>query len=826
MSYMATDRLRVEGNERMDLADFQFSLGDQTLAVHRQLLSQLICSPDRERKWVLSGFAITSPTGTQVQVTKGRGLFAETRSGEVNYGILTTEGDATKIVDINTYPTGLYGVYVRFDEVEGNFQPRIFWNASGLGSEYTETIATRYLASWSVRIEATSPGDEWLQIGTVNRADMALVDMRDFYFEGPVDDSYKSGWSTDGGGGANDRSADRKTYGVTDFHQFVAATRQCLEDIKGRGLRRWWDRSIGGLNLGFDGNPVEGRLALGDANYYFEGGSNKRWQFDVNDSLSFNSTSNVFTMSIGAAIHNWDAVSQSPETTNTVDLGKTDKRYANLYLSGSLDSTGSIKGSSLTLSDSLRMSRAAAGAGERNWQLSIADVGGFETFQIGSQNDAWSSFAAALSITRAVDAGTITKFTLPNGFYYDVANYSLCGDGTSGSLGKTAERWVNGFFTTLYASTIRSTSLTIKGETEVDVNVLIRGAILPISGQSLVIGSATVDERINNGYFDYLNVYLGLSVVDDKVASNLIPDSAARTIGRTGRRWEGFFGNLTADTIYLAVAAGHGVATSAMPTEDNTLSLGGTNYRWAYGCFGTQISIDAPTAATVNLLMGSGTAADRNWGFTADTVLRLRTYDGSWANAIDVFTISRSGTSPTYMTFSAGMGLITAFLQPLSDGGGSVGVTGARFADGYINTLHATTVYASGAVDAEGAVSGTTGTFAGTLLLPGFSGAHGRELQWEWAEGGTWSPWIVLYSDCESSYAVGLYTQYWTKFGGLIPIIVNGQVLIGEAYTAHVGNNVSAIHGLGSVVNRGFITLRFTDVEYVIPVWYSSDLET
>lgn len=573
---MATDRLRVEGNERMDLADFQFSLGDQTLAVHRQLLSQLICSPDRERKWVLSGFIITSPTGTQVQVTKGRGLFAETRSGEVNYGILTTEGDATKIVDINTYPTGLYGVYVRFDEVEGNFQPRIFWNASGLGSEYTETIATRYLASWSVRIEATSPGDEWLQIGTVNRIDMALVDMRDFYFEGPVDDSYKSGWSTDGGGGANDRSADRKIYGVTDFHQFVAATRQCLEDIKGRGLRRWWDRSIGGLNLGFDGNPVEGRLALGDANYYFEGGSNKRWQFDVNDSLSFNSTSNVFTMSIGAAIHNWDAVSQSPETTNTVDLGKTDKRYANLYLSSSLDSTGSIKGSSLTLSDSLRMSRAAAGAGERNWQLSIADVGGFETLQIGSQNDAWSSFAAALSITRAVDAGTITKIALPNGLYYDVANYALCGDGTSGSLGKGDARWADGFFTTVKIGTIKSTSLTIKSEADGDVNVLVRGAILPITGQSLVIGSATVDERINNGYFDYLNVYLGLSVVDEKVVSNLIPDVPTRTVGRTGLRWEGFFGNLTATTGALTTGNITTANIGALANSGSTISLLGT----------------------------------------------------------------------------------------------------------------------------------------------------------------------------------------------------------------------------------------------------------
>jgi len=408
---MATDRLRVEGNERMDLADFQFSLGDQTLAVHRQLLSQLICSPTRERKWVLSGFAITSPTGTQVQVAKGRGLLAEARSGATYYGLLTTEGDATKIVDINTYASGVYGVYVRFEEVEGNFQPRIFWNASGLGSEYTETIATRYQANWSLRVEATSPGDEWLQIGTVNRADMAIVDMRDFYFEGPVDGSYASGWSTDGGGGANDRNADRKTYGVTDFQQLSAATRQCLEDIKGRGLRRWWARDIGGMNLGFDAAPTEDRLALGDANFFLDGGTNKRWQFDTDDHLTYNRTGNVLTLAIGSASHIWGAVSQSPGTTNTVDLGTPNNRYANLYLAGSIDSLGPMAVGALSVADSIRMSRVAAGAGERNWQFSISDIGGFETLQFGSQNDAWSNFADAFSITRDTNVGTITKIT-------------------------------------------------------------------------------------------------------------------------------------------------------------------------------------------------------------------------------------------------------------------------------------------------------------------------------------------------------------------------------------------------------------------------------
>jgi len=803
---MATDRLRVEGNERMDLADFQFALGDQTLANHRQLLSQLICSPARERKWVLSGFAITSPTSTQVQVAKGRGLFAEIRSGEAHYGILTTEGDATKIVDINTYPTGLYGIYVRFEEVEGSFQPRIFWNASGLGSEYTETVATRYLASWSVRVEATDPGDEWLQIGTVNRADMALVDMRDFYFEGPVDGSYASGWSTDGGGSANDRSADRKTYGVTDFQEFSAATRQCLEDIKGRGLRRWWARDIGGMNLGFDAAPVEDRLALGDANCFLDGGTNKRWQFDTDDHLTYNRTGNVLTLGIGAAIHNWDATSQSPETTDAIDLGKAGKRYANLYLGSAA-----------------RISRAAAGAGERNWQLSIADVGGFETLQLGSQSEAWDSFSAALSVTRAANAGTITKVSLPNGLYYDVASYALCADTTNGSLGKTGERWkyayidtlvsgnmtagtaflpdtdgganlgasdkyfltsyvteqftsilrppptkdpyqidvygdfvaastnaigvtgkrwANGFFSTVTASTIKSTSLTIKSEEDGDVNVYARGAILPVASQSLNIGSATAGDRIDNGYFDTLNVYLGFSVVDDKVTSNLIPDSAARTLGRIGLRWEGFFGNLAMNigTVYTRLVA----------DENLGADLGTSGNYFANGYINTLRSTNS--------------------------------YATTFHGALDGAASSCSGLS-----------------------------------------LNATNVTAGGTV--------TTGQYNGSnhMFLSGLAGGHSFEFQYNWTETNINPPnnpiacWGSIYTDLAGSpltMVPGVYFQGY-PYGvlGGTPSVIDGQFMINQGVRAATGANVSNVRGAASYSNWGWVLVNINGAPYGIPAW-------
>ncbi|MFA5028483.1 MAG: hypothetical protein WC713_11470, partial [Candidatus Methylomirabilota bacterium] len=101
--------------------------------------------------------------------------------------------------------------------------------------------------------------------------------------------AYRSGWSVDGGGVFADRSVDRATYGVGDLQMFSAAVRQCLEDIKGRGLRRWWDRDIGGLNIGFDADPVEDVLAVGDANFGLSKAilNNPRLYFEADTYLEF-----------------------------------------------------------------------------------------------------------------------------------------------------------------------------------------------------------------------------------------------------------------------------------------------------------------------------------------------------------------------------------------------------------------------------------------------------------------------------------------------------------------------------------------------------------
>jgi hypothetical protein len=298
--------LRVEASERIDLADWQHATDTTPDAFSRHTIEQVMTNPvGSQRTWILDGFRIDVPAGTQVRVTKGVALLAYREGGLTRFGAVSAEGDATKIVDINTFAPGTYGIYIRFEYVEGDAQNRIFWNPSGLGNEFAQTIETRRNANWSVRIELTTPGGEWTKIGEVDRATVGppttgITDQRPLYFEGKVNATYQSGWSTDGGGGANDRDADRQLYGVRDFQTFTAAMRQCLEDVKGRGLRRWFARDIGGMNVGFDAAPVEDRVAVGDADFMLLGsGTIPQVAFDAGDRLAYTRASNQWDFEIG-----------------------------------------------------------------------------------------------------------------------------------------------------------------------------------------------------------------------------------------------------------------------------------------------------------------------------------------------------------------------------------------------------------------------------------------------------------------------------------------------------------------------------------------------
>jgi len=279
---MATDLLRTEGNERLDLIDFDFMANTGMQDNITEPIANLMTDPAKNRMWVISGFEMTNPAASQLQVDRGAAILATRDNGTVKYGYLTTQGESTRTVDLASYSPGTYDIFIRFDYIDGDTSSRIFWSPSGAGGEFSSNIATRRLANWSVRVELSSPGSEWFKIGEVVQATMAITDMRPFYFEGNIDDSYESGWSTDGGGVANDRNADRATYGVKDFQTFTAAMRQCITDIRGRGLREWYEKGIGGMNIGFDTNPTENILWVSDVSFGLDGSdsTNKYLNFD------------------------------------------------------------------------------------------------------------------------------------------------------------------------------------------------------------------------------------------------------------------------------------------------------------------------------------------------------------------------------------------------------------------------------------------------------------------------------------------------------------------------------------------------------------------
>ena len=353
---MGKDRLLVASSERVDLADFDFAVNTGLNDAMQHMGAEFLTDAADERAWVLRGFETSNPSGTQIQVTRGSGILSRREDGVLSHGMVTSEGDAIKIIDVAAFTTSVvYTVYIRFQYADGNLQGRSFWDSSS-SQEFTQTVATRRVAGWSMRIEASNPGAEWLPVATFTLAGgptvTNLADTRPLYFEGKVNDTYASGWSTDsdddstidelptialttdpawpgGAAGAGvtavvttadtsqvavgdfaredadgrwfkvtvvvpstsftvedvhahggtfpsataissiqtDRGTNRETDGVHDLQRFTASVRQCLEDLKGRGLRRWWDREIAGMNVGFDADPSEDILAVGDVGF-------------------------------------------------------------------------------------------------------------------------------------------------------------------------------------------------------------------------------------------------------------------------------------------------------------------------------------------------------------------------------------------------------------------------------------------------------------------------------------------------------------------------------------------------------------------------------
>ena len=247
--------LRTEIGERVEQRDLQHATDDSQRNVAQQVPANILIGENaatgvpQPSNFVLSGFPV-SKTGTVVKVTRGAAMLGVRERGVVELGNILVGGDADRSEDITSYSDGDYFVYVKFDFRDADYENRVFWNAGAATPvENSRNIATRREENWSMAIEATSPGAEWLLLAKVNKsgATLTLTDMRDFFFEGKVDTAYdiSAEWGT-----ADDRNTDRKTFGVFGFYRWMRAMQAQVRSMIGGG---GWYRAIDGVASGGSG---------------------------------------------------------------------------------------------------------------------------------------------------------------------------------------------------------------------------------------------------------------------------------------------------------------------------------------------------------------------------------------------------------------------------------------------------------------------------------------------------------------------------------------------------------------------------------------------
>jgi hypothetical protein len=248
--------LRTEIGERVEQSDFQFATQDAPRQLLESVSTNLIvgdgATDTRPRNFVIHGFS-TSATGTVVTTLGGKAMVGVRVGGVAESGFLLAGGDGSKNTDMNGRSDGTYGVYVRAEIQDDRFLNRLFWNPLALTPvETPRNIPTRKRENWSMTIELVSPGPEWLLVAQAAKAGsvVTITDLRQFFFEGAIANSYDvvdSEW-----GGGNDRNADRSTYGVKQFHLFVRAMQRQIQDILGgTATQGWWATiaTVGGRSL-------------------------------------------------------------------------------------------------------------------------------------------------------------------------------------------------------------------------------------------------------------------------------------------------------------------------------------------------------------------------------------------------------------------------------------------------------------------------------------------------------------------------------------------------------------------------------------------------
>lgn len=238
---------RTELGERVEQTDFEHATSTSLLELGSKLMEGLVvgdgASDSAPKTFVIHGFESADGygelPGTVVTINRGKGIVGLNEKGASLLGFMLMSGASSRNRDMNGRPNGTYGVYVRGELRDDNFENRAFWES--LADPVTETsrnIATKKMDDWSLAIETVPPGPEYVLVGTLVKsgATLTLTDSRPHFFEGVSTNSYAvvdAEW-----GGGNDRSSNRGLYGVRSLRRFARGVLRQLQDIIGGA--GWW----------------------------------------------------------------------------------------------------------------------------------------------------------------------------------------------------------------------------------------------------------------------------------------------------------------------------------------------------------------------------------------------------------------------------------------------------------------------------------------------------------------------------------------------------------------------------------------------------------
>ncbi len=267
------DLLNVAGDEGLDLGDLTYATNAVPTGLLNELTGNFLLQPGTAS--IVTGLRPSGSGQGPVQVgdngVPNVAFLGQRQDGIVTQGVFTLSGPAVQQVSVSSLPANTYGIFVRFNRLPGQTQSRKFWAKAAPGREYSQLQSTRLVATWEARVEVSAPSSEWVKIGQVvvtsagtgQGSTISVTDQRLLYFEGPVAGGYAPSW-----GSAADRSNDRTAANTSNLQRQLDALRQCILDIKGRGLATWYQPNISGLQVGtgyqLSSSPTANTVAVGD----------------------------------------------------------------------------------------------------------------------------------------------------------------------------------------------------------------------------------------------------------------------------------------------------------------------------------------------------------------------------------------------------------------------------------------------------------------------------------------------------------------------------------------------------------------------------------